>query len=408
MSFLAPLFLLGALAVAGPVIFHLIRRTTREQAPFSTLMFLKPSPPRLTRKSRIEHWLLLLLRSAVVVLLALAFARPFFRQAAAEATSPDAAKHRVVLVDTSASMRRDGLWDAARGRLAAELRAALPGDRVAVFAFDRAVTPVMTFDDWQALPPGDRAAQVLGRLGDVTPSWAGTQLGQALLRAAEELAGLDAPDAAREIVLISDVQEGGRLEALQAFDWPRGVVLRVESLKAPAGGNAGLQIVADAADTARTAAPAVRVRVVNSPDARSEQLQVAWAALDGRPAGPPVDVYVPPGQARIVSLPVPTNGPAPDRVVLSGDTAPFDNTAFVVPPQPAEAVVAYLGAEAAEDAGEPLFFLRRALTPTARQRLSVVQPGPADPLPAGAALWVVTGNLPGATAAELRAHLQDG
>lgn len=180
MSFLAPLFLLGALAVAAPVVFHLIRRTTREQAPFSTLMFLKPSPPRLTRKSRIEHWLLLLLRSAVVMLLALAFARPFFRQTAAEASSPDAAKHRVILVDTSASMRRDGLWDAARSRLAAELRAALPGDRVAVFTFDRAVTPVMMFDDWQSLPPGDRAAQVLGRLGDAAPSWAGTQLGQAL------------------------------------------------------------------------------------------------------------------------------------------------------------------------------------------------------------------------------------
>ena len=30
MNFLAPLFLLGALAVAAPVVFHLIRRTTRE------------------------------------------------------------------------------------------------------------------------------------------------------------------------------------------------------------------------------------------------------------------------------------------------------------------------------------------------------------------------------------------
>ena len=31
MSFLAPLFLLGALAVLGPIVFHLIRRTTREE-----------------------------------------------------------------------------------------------------------------------------------------------------------------------------------------------------------------------------------------------------------------------------------------------------------------------------------------------------------------------------------------
>ena len=49
MSFLAPLFLFGALAVAAPILFHLIRRTSREKIPFSSLMFLQPTPPRLTR-----------------------------------------------------------------------------------------------------------------------------------------------------------------------------------------------------------------------------------------------------------------------------------------------------------------------------------------------------------------------
>ncbi|HMO66630.1 MAG TPA: BatA domain-containing protein, partial [Verrucomicrobiota bacterium] len=274
MSFLAPLFLLGALAVAAPVIFHLIRRTTREQVPFSSLLFLQPSPPRLTRKSRLEHWLLLLLRAAVVLLLALAFARPFFRQAAAEAAPAETVTHRILLLDTSASLRRGGLWEEARDRLARELRAARPEDRLAVFRFDRTVTPVVTFDEWAALPPGDRAAQALGRLAGASPTWAGTRLDQALLRAAEELAALEAgPAAAREIVLFSDVQEGARLEALQSFDWPRGVTLRLETVAAAPGGNAGLQVVADAADAARTAERAVRVRVVNSPDARREQLQ---------------------------------------------------------------------------------------------------------------------------------------
>lgn len=408
MSFLAPLFLLGALAVAAPVIFHLIRRTTREQVPFSTLMFLKPSPPRLTRKSRIEHWLLLLLRAAVVLLLALAFARPFFRQAAAEAAPADTAAHRVFLLDTSASMRRGGLWDEARARLARELRAARPGDRVAVFTFDRAPMPVITFEEWAALPPGDPAALVAARLAGVSPSWAATRLDQALLRAAEELASLDSGGAAREIVLLSDVQEGGRLEALQAFDWPRGVTLRVEAVAAGPGGNAGLQVVADAADAARTAERAVRVRVVNSPDAQREQLQVVWAGADGRPAGAPVDVYVPPGQTRLVSLPVPTNGPAPDRVLLRGDAETFDNTAFALPPQPARTVVAYLGPDAADDTREPLFFLRRALTPTPRQELIVTNFSPGTPLPAAAALWVVTGPLASPAAAGLRTRLREG
>ena len=60
MSFLAPLFLLGAAAIALPILFHLARRTTREHLLFSSLMFLQPTPPRVTRRSRLEHLLLLL------------------------------------------------------------------------------------------------------------------------------------------------------------------------------------------------------------------------------------------------------------------------------------------------------------------------------------------------------------
>ena len=70
MSFLAPLFLLGGLAVGLPIVFHLIRRTTREQKVFSSLMFLLPTPPRLTKRSRLENWLLLLLRCLALGLLA--------------------------------------------------------------------------------------------------------------------------------------------------------------------------------------------------------------------------------------------------------------------------------------------------------------------------------------------------
>ena len=54
MSFLTPLFLLGGLAIAGPILFHLIRRNTRERFTFSSLMFLSPEPPKVTRKSRLE------------------------------------------------------------------------------------------------------------------------------------------------------------------------------------------------------------------------------------------------------------------------------------------------------------------------------------------------------------------
>src|SRR4029434_514769 len=101
MSFLAPLFLLGAAAIIGPIIFHLIRQTTREKTPFSTLMFLEPTPPRITRRSRLENLWLLLLRCLIIGLIAFAFARPFFRQTAANTAASSGKQRAVILVDTS-------------------------------------------------------------------------------------------------------------------------------------------------------------------------------------------------------------------------------------------------------------------------------------------------------------------
>src|SRR5436190_18706204 len=118
MNFLAPLFLFGATAVIAPIIFHLIRRTTKEVTPFSTLMFLKASPPRVTRRSRLENFWLLLLRCLVLALLALGFARPFVLSEVNPSTpAATGAKRTVILVDTSASMRRETLWKDAQEKV---------------------------------------------------------------------------------------------------------------------------------------------------------------------------------------------------------------------------------------------------------------------------------------------------
>ena len=77
MSFLAPLYFLGGLAIVGPIVFHLIRRQPKGEVEFSSLMFLDATPPRLTRRSKLDHLLLLLLRALALILIAMAFARPF-------------------------------------------------------------------------------------------------------------------------------------------------------------------------------------------------------------------------------------------------------------------------------------------------------------------------------------------
>lgn len=156
MNFLSPLFLLGALAVAGPIIFHLIRRTTGEVKPFSTLMFLQPVPPRVTSRSRLENLWLLLLRCLVLLALTIGFARPFFRESGAKLAEPGAQARRLaILLDTSASMKRENLWTQAREKAEALLRSAAPLDAVAVLAFDHAPRALVDMEQWRTTPSGN-------------------------------------------------------------------------------------------------------------------------------------------------------------------------------------------------------------------------------------------------------------
>src|SRR5213595_3175160 len=169
MSFLAPLFMLGGAAIALPIVFHLIRRTTRERTNFSSLMFLQPTPPRLTRRSRLEHLLLLALRCIALALLAVGFARPLIKRAVSDESASRSAKKIAVLVDASASMRRANLWADAVQKADAVLSKAAPSDRVAVYTFDRQLHPLVTFEQWNSSAAGERAALAIGRLKEVSP-----------------------------------------------------------------------------------------------------------------------------------------------------------------------------------------------------------------------------------------------
>ena len=410
MSFLTPLFLLGGLALALPVIFHLIRRTTRERTVFSSLMFLLPTPPRLTKRSRLEHWLLLLLRCLALALLALGFARPFLKESPATETPGGTQKRRVVLVDTSASMRRTGLWAEAQARALAAVKQAGPGDQVALWTFARETRPLVSFGDWTATPPDARAALASARLGEVSPGWAGTHLGAALIAAAEALADTEGLKTVgpREIVLISDLQAGSHTEAIQGYEWPKGVTVIVEALTARAGTNAGVQVLPDLVDGDRQAAATVRVRVTNAADAKREEFKIGWVRTGGSEfVGAPVETYVPPGQTRIVALPAATAAGA-QAITLRGDDEDFDNTVFVVPPTAQPVNIAYLGTEAADDPKQQLYFLRRALPATPRLAITVNSVAPEAALPADAAVYVVTEALSAVRAGELRAQVLAG
>ena len=76
MTFLHVAFLGGALAIAVPIVLHLIMRQQPKHLEFPALRFIKLRESANRRQMRLRHWLLLALRCAVIGLLALALARP--------------------------------------------------------------------------------------------------------------------------------------------------------------------------------------------------------------------------------------------------------------------------------------------------------------------------------------------
>ena len=368
MSFLAPLFLLGGLAVALPILFHLVRRSSKEEMPFSSLMFLRPAPPRISKRSRLENILLLIMRCLVLCLLALGFARPFLHRAVSDQPTGKPGQRTVLLVDTSASMQREGLWAGALARAREILRQTRPADQVAVFTFDRRPQSLVSFEEWASASAANRAEVMADRLGQRKPGWSSTHLGNAFIAATEALTEADkggAGPAPGRIVVISDLQEGSHLEGLQGYEWPRRVEVQLETVLAKRPTNAGLQWLADTDDSAPTNATAgLRLRVSNSSNARREQFQVKWPEIAGALLQ---TIYVPPGQTRVVQMPPwPTNAVV-NRIVLTGDDDAFDNTAYLIPVKGEAVNVLYLGAEADQDATRPYYFLQRAFQQTRRQ-----------------------------------------
>lgn len=101
MSFIQSLFLFGALAAAVPVLIHLNKSRNYQRVRVGTLRFLSSVVQERRRFRKIENWPLLLCRIALLVLLALLFARPFWPEA--DPSSPQGAE-TLVLVDSSGSL----------------------------------------------------------------------------------------------------------------------------------------------------------------------------------------------------------------------------------------------------------------------------------------------------------------
>ena len=143
MVFSNPWFLLGILGIGIPVAIHLIRRQRAEKVLLPTMRFIKPAPKKLVYFQQIQQWLLLLLRAAIVGLLAIAFARPIFTGAYSEmvGVSP---KSTVILLDTSMSMRYADRFEKGKSAAIDIIRSMQAGDEAAVVTFSESPDRVLS------------------------------------------------------------------------------------------------------------------------------------------------------------------------------------------------------------------------------------------------------------------------
>jgi hypothetical protein len=120
---LAPGFLLGALAIALPVILHFLRKQPTEVNTFPTLVFLAKSLRKKARFNSIRRWLVLLARCAIFGLLALAFARPFFAQPIVSSSTA-----LMIILDNSYSMGAGGQFEKSKADAIQAVQDLGPGD----------------------------------------------------------------------------------------------------------------------------------------------------------------------------------------------------------------------------------------------------------------------------------------
>ena len=95
----------GALCAAGPVIIHLLNRRRYRVVKWGAMDFLRQALQRNRQILQIRDILLLILRTAAVLLFGLALARPYFatRQEQFNERQP---LHAVIVIDNSLSIDR--------------------------------------------------------------------------------------------------------------------------------------------------------------------------------------------------------------------------------------------------------------------------------------------------------------
>ncbi len=167
------------------------------------------------RRVKIKEYLLLLIRSLIILLVVAAFARPAIRGGFASKVGAHAKTSTVILLDNSYSMRYEtkegSLFDLAKKKARKIISQLKEGDEATLILF--ASGPQLTREE-----PTYDFKNLLGQLDEVQPSYQLTDVGSALKSAFEILK--DSKNLNQEIYLISDMESSGWYFSDKTFSFP--------------------------------------------------------------------------------------------------------------------------------------------------------------------------------------------
>ncbi len=300
MSFLYPLFLLGALAIAIPIVLHLFRRRTDLVVEFPAVRLLEKAPVERQRRRRLRELILLALRVGALLLLSLAFARPYFDRAAGAIPAPVT----VVALDASLSLSAPGQIVAAQQAARRAVESAPATHAVALVTFADSATISM--------PPTTERGGLLQAIDAVTVTAGGTRYRTALARAAEVIGSRSG-----RIVVITDLQQVG-WDAGDEGGVPDGIDVEIVGIDPPEG---------NVAVTAARRDGAAIVAAIHNFGSQPARVPVRLRVDDRDLSAQPVDI-APQAAAEIrLESPLPTRGTAivtiDDRTGYQGDNARY-------------------------------------------------------------------------------------
>lgn len=194
MNLLVPAFLTATVLLGLPLLLHLLRLQPRKQVAFPSLTFLGREALRDSNRHRLRRWLTLLLRCLLILLIVLAFARPFWRL-----EHSDNSRAVVVVVDNSYSMQAQGRRAAVEAWLAPQIAALRAPDHLGVLLLHP--TPRWLVPLTGDLEAGRSALKTLPQAYETSHYRAGLELAGAKLALSKQ--------AEKQILLAADEQRLG-------------------------------------------------------------------------------------------------------------------------------------------------------------------------------------------------------